>query len=81
MASIQVDIVTPDGERFSGQASRLQAPAFHGSLEVLPQHAPLIALLNPGEVIVTKPDNTRESHAVNGGVLEVLKDKVVVLAD
>jgi F-type H+-transporting ATPase subunit epsilon len=56
------------------------APALQGEVAILPEHAPLITPLNPGELRVRKgADET--SYFVAGGFLEVLRDKVTILAD
>jgi F-type H+-transporting ATPase subunit epsilon len=51
-----------------------------GQLGILPQHAPLITVLQPGELIIKK-DNSESYLAVSGGFLEVRPEKVIVLAD
>jgi F-type H+-transporting ATPase subunit epsilon len=76
-----VEIITPDKKLFEGEAKALTVPGSEGSLGVLNNHAPMIATLKKGKVKVTtdKPDVI--FYEVNGGVIEVLKNKVVVLAE
>jgi F-type H+-transporting ATPase subunit epsilon len=50
-------------------------------LGVLPQHAPLITTLEPGPLSITEPDEKKVTFSVNRGIMEVRKNKVVVLAD
>jgi F-type H+-transporting ATPase subunit epsilon len=79
--TIQVDIVSAEGELFSGPAAMLFAPAKEGDLGILPRHAPLLTLLKAGEVRVQTPDGEQHHFFVGGGVLEVQPTKVTVLAD
>jgi F-type H+-transporting ATPase subunit epsilon len=80
-ATIQVDIVSAEGELFSGAASEVIAPASQGDLGILPRHAPLLTLLKPGEVLVRTPDGQEHHFFVGGGALEVQPSRVTVLAD
>jgi F-type H+-transporting ATPase subunit epsilon len=79
--TIQVDIVSAEGELFSGSASMVFAPGTQGDLGIAPRHAPLLTLLNPGEVRVQTPDGQEHVFWVGGGALEVQPNKVTVLAD
>jgi len=79
--TIQVDIVSAEGELFSGAASEVFAPASQGDLGILPRHAPLLTLLRPGEVRVRTPDGEQHHFFVGGGALEVQPSRVTVLAD
>jgi F-type H+-transporting ATPase subunit epsilon len=79
-STIHVDIVSAEGELFSGNATMVFAPASQGELGIAPRHAPLLTLLKAGEVRVQTPDG--EHHFfVGGGALEVQPNKVTVLAD
>lgn len=80
-ATIHVDIVSAEGELFSGAASEVIAPASQGDLGILPRHAPLLTLLKPGEVRVRTPDGEDHHFFVGGGALEVQPARVTVLAD
>src|SRR3954469_1358599 len=79
--TIHVDIVSAEGEIFSGAATMVFAPASQGELGVAPRHAPLLTLLKPGEVRVQTPDGQEQQFFVGGGALEIQPDKVTVLAD
>jgi F-type H+-transporting ATPase subunit epsilon len=80
-STIQVDIVSAEGELFSGAASMVFAVGSQGDLGIAPRHAPLLTLLNPGEVRVQTPDGQEQSFFVGGGALEVQPSRVTVLAD
>ncbi len=79
--TIQVDIVSAEGELFSGPATMVFAPGSEGDLGIAPRHAPLLTLLKPGEVRVQTPDSVEHVFFVGGGALEVQPKKVTVLAD
>jgi len=79
--TIQVDIVSAEGELFSGPATMVFAPASQGELGIYPRHAPLLSLLKAGEVRVQSPDGEEHFFFVGGGALEVQPRKVTVLAD
>jgi F-type H+-transporting ATPase subunit epsilon len=81
MDTIHVDIVSAEGEMFSGPASMVFLPASEGEIGVTPRHAPLLTLLKPGEVRVRSPDGEEHFFYVGGGALEVQPKKVTVLAD
>jgi F-type H+-transporting ATPase subunit epsilon len=80
-STIHVDIVSAEGEIFSGAASMVFAPGSQGELGIAPKHAPLLTLLKPGEVRVQTADGAEQHFFVGGGALEVQPNKVTVLAD
>jgi F-type H+-transporting ATPase subunit epsilon len=80
-STIHVDIVSAEGELFSGEAAMVFAAASQGDLGIAPRHAPLLTLLKPGEVRVQTPDGQHHHFFVGGGALEVQPHKVTVLAD
>jgi F-type H+-transporting ATPase subunit epsilon len=81
MATIQVDIVSAEGEIFSGNANRVYAPARMGEVGIAPRHAPLLTALKPGEVRVEDPDGKEHFFYITGGMLEIQPHLVTVLAD
>jgi F-type H+-transporting ATPase subunit epsilon len=81
MATIHVDIVSAEGEIFSGEAAMVFAPAVMGEIGIAPRHAPLLTTLKPGEVRVQVPGGEEQFFYVSGGALEVQPHLVTVLAD
>jgi F-type H+-transporting ATPase subunit epsilon len=79
--TIHVDIVSAEGEIFSGPAKMVFLPAAEGEIGVAPRHAPLLALLKAGEVRVQPPEGAEMSFFVGGGALEIQPQRVMVLAD
>ena len=80
-STIHVDIVSAEGEIYSGEAKMVFLPAAEGEIGIAPRHAPLLALLKAGEVRVQPPEGAELSFYVGGGALEVQPTKVTVLAD
>lgn len=81
MATIHVDIVSAEGEIFSGEASMVFAPAVMGEIGIAPRHAPLLTTLKPGEVRVQTPAGEEQYFYVSGGAIEIQPHLVTVLAD
>jgi F-type H+-transporting ATPase subunit epsilon len=81
MSQINVDIVSAEGEIFSGSASMVFAPAVEGDVGIAPRHAPLLTLLRAGEVRVRDEQGNDAHYFVSGGILEIQPFKVTVLAD
>jgi F-type H+-transporting ATPase subunit epsilon len=79
--TIHVDIVSAEGEIFSGAASMVFAPGSQGELGIAPRHAPLLTMLKAGEVRVQTAEGSEQHFFVGGGALEVQPNKVTVLAD
>lgn len=79
--SINIDIVSAEGEIFSGAAAMVFVPASQGEIGIAPRHAPLLTMLKPGEVRVELADGSEQSFYVDGGALEIQPQRVTVLAD
>ncbi|MGB2583427.1 MAG: F0F1 ATP synthase subunit epsilon [Dehalococcoidia bacterium] len=80
MAKLSLEIVTAERLVYSADVDVIIAPGIEGQLGILPQHAPLMTMLQPGELMV-RQDGEEHSIFVSGGFLEVQGDKVTVLAD
>jgi F-type H+-transporting ATPase subunit epsilon len=81
MATIQVDIVSAEGEIHSGDAAMVFAPASMGEVGIAPRHAPMLTALKPGEIRVQDADGNEKTFYITGGMLEVQPTRVIVLAD
>jgi F-type H+-transporting ATPase subunit epsilon len=79
--TIHVDIVSAEGQIFSGEASMVFVPGSLGELGIAPRHAPLLTTLRAGEVRVQTDGQEEQSFYVGGGALEVQPHLVTVLAD
>ncbi|MBU0486970.1 MAG: ATP synthase F1 subunit epsilon [Bacteroidetes bacterium] len=78
---MHLEIVTPDTQIFSGTASLVQLPGIDGSFEILNNHAPLISALKKGKVKILDENKELRFFEINGGIIEVLKNKIIVLAE
>jgi len=77
---IKIEITTPERKVFSEDADQVSIPTQMGEITVLPEHIPLVAVLVPGELRILK-DKEEILMAVSGGFIEVLSNKVTILAD
>ena len=77
---LQLEIVTPEKLAYQGEVDSVQLPGSEGELGVLPHHAPLVSTLGAGELRLRKGSED-EFFAIVGGFLQVLPDKVVVMAE
>ena len=77
---MHLEILTPEKKIFEGDVSAATFPGADGSFQVLDNHAPLISLLQEGTVEY-KSKETSAKVTITGGVVEVLKNKVILLAD
>jgi F-type H+-transporting ATPase subunit epsilon len=80
---MKVEIITPDTVIFTGDNVQLiQLPGIDGSFEVLNRHAPLISVLKKGKIkLINKGEKEEQFFEIKGGVIEVLNNNVLVLAE
>ena len=80
--TVHVDIVSAEGNLYSGQGEMVYAPAIMGEIGIAPRHAPLITRLKPGDVRVDPGQGRPMEHFyISGGIIEVQPFKVTVMAD
>ena len=75
-----LEIVTPDNKIFEGEVNSTTFPGSDGSFQVLNDHAPLISTLKAGDLVYKDKTGTHKI-AITGGVVEVLQNKIIVLAE
>ena len=75
-----LEIITPDKKVFEGDVSMATFPGTQGSFQVLNNHAPIISTLENGEIRLTTSTG-QQLFQVDGGVVEVLNNKIIVLAE
>ncbi|MFQ6029086.1 MAG: F0F1 ATP synthase subunit epsilon [Dehalococcoidia bacterium] len=80
MAPMRLEIITAEREVYADDVDVLVAPGIEGQLGILPHHAPLMTVLQPGEITIRK-DGEESYLAVSGGFMEVMANKVTILAD
>lgn len=81
MATMQCDVVSVNESLYSGTVTMLIAKGAGGELGIMPGHAPLVTLLQPGAIRVLLENGTEELIYVSGGVLEVQPHVITILAD
>lgn len=81
MSTFHVEIVTPESKVYQGEIVSLSAPGFDGRFQVLQNHAPLISTLGKGALKLELPSGANQDFEVEGGVLEVMNNKAIVLLE
>ncbi len=77
---MHLDIITPDKKIYSGEINSVSVPGAGGRFQILKNHAPIISSLMSGKIKVEDSEGTKEFD-VKGGVVENLKNKVIILAE
>jgi len=78
---MKLEIITPEKEIFKGDVSSVKFPGISGEFEVLNNHAPIISVLTNGNIRVITTDNHTENFEINGGVIEMQNNNIIVLAN
>lgn len=78
---MKLNVISPDRSLYEGEIEKVQLPGKDGRFGILKGHAPLIAALQAGKVELTNGQGQEESFEIKGGVVEVKKDLVMVLAE
>lgn len=73
MNSYHLEITTPEGSRFDGEAVKLVVRSLDGQIAILAGHIPLVTALKPGECRITLPDETVRKASASGGILTVTR--------
>lgn len=77
---IKFKIVTPEKTVYEDSVDQVTLSTHEGEITVLPEHIPIIAVLAPGELVI-KQDGKEVAMAVSGGMIEVRKNEITILAD
>ena len=78
---MKIEIVTPEKDLYSGDIESAIFPGILGSFGVFKNHAPLISTLQEGSIELVESDKNKKSFDIRGGVIEVLNNKIIVLAE
>jgi F-type H+-transporting ATPase subunit epsilon len=78
---MNLEIITPELTLFTGEVSLVQLPGIDGSFEILNDHAPLISVLATGKIKIQDAQKQLQYFDIKGGMVEVLHNKVLVLAE
>jgi F-type H+-transporting ATPase subunit epsilon len=78
---VKIEIITPDKKIFEGDIKSVRVPGQKGSFQVLKDHAPIISTLDKGQVIIIDEAGIEKRFEIEGGVIEVKTNKIILLAD
>jgi len=78
---MKIEIITPDKKVFEGDINSIRVPGKKGSFQVLKDHAPIISTLENGPVIIVDQEGNEVRYEINGGVIEVKQNKIILLAE
>ena len=78
---MHVEIITPDAKLFEGEVNSIKLPGTNGGFEILNNHAPIISSLTAGKISIVLDNGQKESFEIQGGVIEMRNNKIIVLAD
>lgn len=76
-----LEIITPEKKAFEGEVTSVKFPGISGEFEILNNHAPIISALSKGNIRIITTDNKTEKLPINGGVIEMQNNKIIVLVD
>jgi F-type H+-transporting ATPase subunit epsilon len=76
-----LEVVTPIKKVFEGEVSIVTFPGVDGSFQVLNDHAPLVSTLKKGDLVYKNTKGVESIVEITGGVVEILNNKIIVLAD
>ena len=78
---MHLEIVTPDAKIYTGEIKLVQVPGTVGLFEIMNNHAPIISTLTKGKIKVIDTDKKTQYFDIKGGVVEVNKNQIIVLAE
>jgi F-type H+-transporting ATPase subunit epsilon len=78
---MKIEIITPDKKVYEGDINSIRVPGRKGSFQVLKDHAPIISTLENGPVIIVDQEGNEMRYEINGGVIEVKQNKIILLAE
>ena len=78
---MKIEIITPDKKVYEGDIKSIRVPGRKGSFQVLKDHAPIISTLDNGTVIMVDQNNNEKRIDIDGGVIEVKMNKIILLAE
>jgi len=78
---MKIEIITPDQKVFEGDIKSVRVPGKKGSFQVLKDHAPIVSTLENGPVIMVDQAGNETRYQINGGVIEVKMNRIILLAE
>ena len=78
---MQLEIISPNNQLYSGEVNSVKVPGMDGEFEILNNHAPIISSLSSGSIRIIDINKKVENFDINGGVVEMQNNKIIILAD
>lgn len=78
---MNLEIITPAEKLYQGEVNLVRVPGTKGSFTILRNHAPIISTLERGTVKIVNEQDETSYIEISGGIVEVKRNKIVVLAD
>lgn len=78
---MKIEIITPDKKIYEGEIKSVRVPGKKGSFQVLKDHAPIISTLDAGSVFITDQADIQKEFIINGGVIEVRANRIILLTE
>jgi len=78
---MKIEIITPDKRIYDGDIKSIRVPGKKGSFQVLKDHAPIISTLENGPVVMVDQDGKETRYEIDGGVIEVKMNKIILLVE
>ena len=78
---MNLEIITPEKELYKGEVNSITLPGTDWEFGLLRNHAPIISTLTKGKIKIIDSDNKEEIFEINGGVIEMQNNEIIVLAD
>ncbi len=76
---MELIVLTPEKEIFSGSIKSVKVPGVNGQFEILTGHAPIVSSLVKGEIRIITSDGNKQNYSISKGFVEVLRDEVSLL--
>lgn len=78
---MKIEIITPDRKIYEGEIKSVRVPGRKGSFQVLKDHAPIISTLEAGRVYIVEQNNNNVDLDIDGGVIEVKANRIILLVE
>jgi len=78
---MEIEIITPSSQLYCGQATQVNVPGSSSSFEILENHAPIIATLQHGTIVLLDTTGKKHTFEIPGGVVEQSQNKILILVD
>lgn len=78
---MKIEIITPERSLFEGEADLVQLPGIDGSFEILNSHAPLVSALKKGDVRIVPNQGKEQLIPIEGGIIQVKDNHILILAE